>query len=218
MAFDVIINGEDGLVVRDKLNGNFTNAVETTDPRLGSVGYPDLATASALTRAELLAVSQAGTGKKTTVGDVLGASGYGGIFATGNAVAEGTVGLFPAINIVQAWTSNDVSSRITPSHVAGTLIVPEGEGGTYRIVSNVYAYVGSNSKRYGFGIFVNSGLFATRVAYQVTSAAGAGGNLTVSSNVALLAGDVITLGVFSTDGGTAMTISDADLFMQRIGA
>lgn len=72
MAFDVINNGEDGLVVRGKLNDNFNNAVETTDTRLGSVGYGDLDLAADLAGPEFVAISQSGVGVKTTVDEIAG--------------------------------------------------------------------------------------------------------------------------------------------------
>lgn len=218
MAFDVINNGEDGLVVRGKLNDNFTNAVETTDSRLGSVGYPDLAVASTLTRAELVAVSQAGTGKKTTVKDILDSAPYGGLLALANAVAEATVGGFPAIRVVQAWTADDPSKEIVPSFAAGTLTVPAGADGLYHVTANIGAYVGSNSKTYTFFLVKNTGPFGFRAVEQMTSASGVGGGLSCSGPIALVATDTISLYVWSLDGGTAMTISQADIFMRRIGA
>jgi hypothetical protein len=218
MAFEVVNNGEDGLVVRNKLNGNFTNAVETTDARLGSVGYPDLDPAAALTRAELVAISQGGTGKKTTVKDILDSNLYGGMLALNNAVAEAAVGAFPAIRVVQAWTSDDPSNGVVPAFAAGTLTVPSGGDGLYHVTANIGAYVGSNSKTYSFYLFKNTGPFGFRGVTQLTSASGAGGNLSMSGPMSLVAADTIGLFVLSSDGGTAMTISQADIFMRRIGA
>jgi hypothetical protein len=218
MAFDVVNNSEDGLVVRSKLNGNFTNAVETTDARLGSVGYADLDPAAALTRAELVAISQGGVGKKTTIEDILDSNLYGGMLALNNAVAEGTVGAFPAIRVVQAWTSDDPSNGIVPAFAAGTLTVPAGGDGLYFVTADIGAFVGSNSKTYSFYLFKNTGPFGFRGATQLTSASGAGGNLTMSGPIALVAGDVVSLYVLSLDGGTAMTVSQANIFMQRVGA
>jgi len=199
--------------------GTAANTVAAgNDSRFGAVDYGDLPAAATLDRTEVVAIDQGGDGVQTTIGDILDANMYGGLVAIANAVAEGTVGAFPAIRVAAAWTANDPSNFIVPDYTAGTLTVPAGGGGTYRIEANIYEYVGSNTKKYGFGIFVNSGLFAVRVTFQTTSAAGAGGNLNIFATVALAAGDVVTLGVFSTDGGTAMTVSYCDLYMERIGA
>lgn len=199
--------------------GTTANTVAAADDaRFGSVAYDELDTAATLDRSEILALSQGGEGVQSTVGDILDANMYGGLAAAGNAVAEGTVGAFPAIRIVQAWTLNDPSNFIVPDFAAGTLTVPTGGDGAYFVTANIYAYVGSNSKTYTFGIFKNTGPFGLRVASQVTSAGGAGSNVALSGPVDLVAGDVISLYVASSDGGTAMTISYASLFMQRIGA
>ena len=218
MAFEVINNGEAGLVVRGKLNDNFTNAVETTDSRLGSVGYDDLVVATTLTRAELVAVSQGGTGKKTTVRDILDSVPYGGIFALYNDVAEAAVTGTPA-RVVQAWTTNDPSKDIVPSFAAGTLTVSPGADGLYLVTCNIGTFVGSNDKTYTFFLYKNNGPFGFRAATLKTNASGEGpGSASISGPIALAAGDTVSLYVRSSDGGTALTVSLGDIFMRRIGA
>jgi len=188
------------------------------DTRFGAVDYGDLDPAATLDRTEIVAIDQGGDGVQTTVGDILDANIYGGLFSGNNAVAEGAVGAFPAIRIVEAWTANDPSNFIVPSFAAGTLTVPAGGGGTYFVTAHIVSYVGSNSKTYVFGIFKNTDLFGFRFATQLTSGSGVGGGITMGGPVALAAGDVVSIGVLSSDGGTAMTVSYADLFMQRMGA
>lgn len=188
------------------------------DGRFGSVDYGDLPAAAALDRSEIVAIDQGGDGVQTTIGDILDANMYGGMLINNNAVAEGTVGAFPAIRIVQAWTANDPSNFIVPDYTAGTLTVPTGGDGAYFITTNIYAYTGSNSKTYTFAIFKNTGPFGLRICSQLTSGSGAGSNLSMSGVIDLVAGDVISLYVLSSDGGTAMTVTYGDIFMQRMGA
>ena len=199
--------------------GTAANTVAAgNDSRFGAVDYGDLPAAAALDRTEIVAIDQGGDGVQTTVGDILDANMYGGLIAASNAVAEGTVGAFPAIRIVQAWTANDLSNFIVPDYTAGTLTVPTGGDGAYFITANIYTYTGSNSKTYTFGIFKNTGPFGIRACSQLTSGSGAGSNLSMSGVIDLVAGDVISLYVLSTDGGTAMTVAGGDIFMQRMGA
>ncbi len=188
------------------------------DGRFGSVDYGDLPAAAALDRTEIVAIDQGGDGVQTTVGDILDANMFGGMVINNNAVAEGTVGVFPAIRIVQAWTANDPSNFIVPDYTAGTLTVPTGGDGAYFITANIYTYTGSNSKTYTFAIFKNTGPFGLRACSQLTSGSGAGSNLSMSGVIDLVAGDVISLYVLSSDGGTAMTVTYGDIFMQRMGA
>lgn len=199
--------------------GTAANTVAAgNDSRFGAVDYGDLNPAATLDRTEIVGISQGGDGVRTTIGDILDANMYGGMVAVGNAVAEGTVGAFPAIRIVQAWTADDPSNFIVPDYTAGTLTVPTGGDGTYFCTAHVVAYVGSNSKTYGFYLFKNTGPFGFRGITQLTSGSGVGGGLTFAGPIELVAGDVISLYVLSTDGGTAMTVSIADIFMQRMGA
>ena len=197
---------------------NSASMVNTTDTRLVAVDSSDLDPAAALDRSEIVAIDQGGDGVQTTVGDILDANMFGGMVITNNAVAEGTVGAFPAIRIVQAWTANDPSNFIVPDYTAGTLTVPTGGDGAYFITANIYAYTGSNSKTYTFAIFKNTGPFGLRICSQLTSGSGAGSNLSMSVVIDLVAGDVISLYVLSSDGGTAMTVTYGDIFMQRMGA
>lgn len=197
---------------------NSASMVNTTDTRLVAVDSSDLDPAAALDRSEIVAIDQGGDGVQTTIGDILDANMFGGMVAAGNAVAEGTVGAFPAIRVAAAWTGNDPSNFIVPDYTVGTLTVPAGGGGAYFCTAHVVSYVGSNSKTYGFYLLKNTDIFGFRGITQLTSGSGVGGGLTIGGPVDLVAGDVIGLYVLSTDGGTAMTIINADIFMQRIGA
>lgn len=183
-----------------------------------NVGVSDLDPATALLGPELVAVEQGGLGVKTNVQAILDSNPYGGIGALSNAVAEATQQAFPSLRVIQAWTVDDPSNKITPSFAAGTLTVPAGGAGTYWVTATILNWTGSNSKTYGFGLLKNTDAFGFRIGQYVTSASGVGGSLTITAPIALVAGDVISLHSFSTDGGTLLVIAHGSLFMQRIGA
>ncbi len=140
---------------------------------------------------------------------------YGGLLSSANATAEAAVSATPA-RVIQGWTANNPSENIVPAHASGTLTVPAGGDGTYRVEANI-GFLGTASKSYVFYLIPNAGL-AFAANGVVTGAAGAAPATAIAGTVELVAGDTISVYVSSSDGGTAMTMLYGDLFMQRIGA
>ena len=142
---------------------------------------------------------------------------YGQLYSSGNATADASV-TSTASRVVEGWTANGSSNLITPSYAAGTLTVPAGGAGTYR-VSCHFGWTGTASKIWVFYLYKNT---ATPFgeAGSATEASGFPSQFVTAFGgcVSLVAGDTVSLYVKSTDGGTSFTMGYGELFMQRIGA
>ena len=142
---------------------------------------------------------------------------FGQLYSTANAVAEAAI-TSTAARVIEGWTANGSSNLITPSYAAGTLTVPAGGAGTYR-VSCHFGWSGTASKVWVFYLYKNT---ATPFG-EAGSATGASGFpaqfvTAFGGCVSLVAGDTVSLYVKSTDGGTSFTMAYGELFMERIGA
>lgn len=142
---------------------------------------------------------------------------YGQLYSTSNATAEAAI-TSTASRVVEGWTANGSSNLITPSYAAGTLTVPAGGAGTYR-VSCHFGWSGTASKVWVFYLYKNT---ATPFgeAGSATEASGFPSQFVTAFGgcVSLVAGDTVSLYVKSTDGGTSFTMAYGELFIQRIGA
>ena len=142
---------------------------------------------------------------------------YGQLYSTANAVAEAAI-TSTAARVIEGWTANGSSNLITPSSAAGTLTVPAGGAGTYRVNCH-FGWSGTASKAWVFYLYKNTD---TQFAEAVSATGGAGipsQYVTAFGGcIALAAADVVSLYVKSTDGGTSFTMAYGELFMERIGA
>lgn len=141
---------------------------------------------------------------------------YGGIVSASNVTSEAAI-TASAARIIQGWTADTGSNLIVPSNSAGTLTVPTGGDGTYRVTTS-FGFLGSASKSYLFYLFKNTGPFGFSATGCATYGTGVAPSVCFGGTIALAAGDTVSVYALSSNGGTVLTMLFGDLFMERIGA
>jgi hypothetical protein len=87
--------------------------------------------------------------------------------------------------------------------------------GFYRFQFNASG-VCTSSKSIKFSILKTGDLLSLQSGKIYTDSAGIGGSCAITAYVPLLAGETVGVAQSSSDGATALTVSDAQLFCERI--
>lgn len=137
---------------------------------------------------------------------------YGEIYCTDNATGETTVDATP--RAITAWTSNGPASGATPDHTIDE--IQADVAGKY-FVDVSLSFSGSASSTYLLEIYKNG----VATGFQAKRKLGTGGDVGAvgfHGIIALAATDDVKVYQSSTDGGTAMTVTDGQLSIVRLGA
>lgn len=143
---------------------------------------------------------------------------YGGMLAYGNVTAEAAVTNFPATRVEACWQVEVPNNVLTVDYNAGTITIPAGADGDYRIWASVDQYTGTASKTFWFAVYANDAPYSAALRISTTTAGGVGTPVNMMGAQPLVEDDVISLKVLSPDGGTSVTIFHATLFIERLGA
>ena len=136
---------------------------------------------------------------------------YGGLYVEDGSTAETTVDATP--RIVEAFTTAmSTGSEATSSTTAGTVTITDA--GDYR-VDTQFSFSGSLSKTYEVEVYVD-GVGTGIKCERLLGTGGDVGSASVSGIVSLTAGQVVSLYQSSTDGGTTITISNAQLVVNGL--
>jgi len=139
-------------------------------------------------------------------------SGYGFISVLAGSTAQGSLSGTPAK--LTCFAANGVaSSDVTPDHTNDQITV--GVAGDYAVSFNA-SVVGTASKAFQFRIYVN-GVITTIGCEQEYAATEKYQNIGCRGILTLAATDIVTVMVSSDDGGTSITVSDAQLVLKRVG-
>lgn len=142
---------------------------------------------------------------------------YGMISTQGNTTGETTVDATP--RIVTAWNTDGLYNNMTVSHANDYITCDAGFEGDFDIHCAI-SFSGSNGKEYQITIYkydlgttswVDTGFSSDRVL-----GSGDVGSANVAGFVALEAGDRIAIYQSSSDGGTALTVTEAQLRVKRL--
>lgn len=134
----------------------------------------------------------------------------GTLYVTGNTTAESTVDATP--RKIAALDTQGVEEGLTVDEASNQITV--AVAGDYLVIGSV-SFSGSLSKTFNVAIYKNTS--TTNLMFE--RKLGTGGDVgaaTVSGIVTCAADDDISLYQSSTDGGTAMTITDAQLTVIRL--
>jgi len=141
-----------------------------------------------------------------------GTTKYGVMSVEGGAVAESTVDATP--RQITAWVTNGASNGTTPDQANDHITIDTA--GVYLVIACV-SFSGSASKTFRIEIYLDT----TGTNFSCIRKLGSGGDVGSASVMGLVtctASQEISVYQSSTDGGTAMTVSDASLAVVRIGS
>jgi len=137
-------------------------------------------------------------------------SGYGSITVLGASAAQTSISATPAK--LTGFTANGPSSQMTVDHTTDTITV--GITGVYKLRCQV-SFSGTASKTFLFRAYVN-GVVTTLGCTRMLGASGDVGSCGFGGLLALTASDAVTVYISSSDGGTALTVADAQLSLVRV--
>jgi hypothetical protein len=136
---------------------------------------------------------------------------YGGIYCTDNATGEATVDATP--RKITAWSANGPASDCTPDHTLDE--IQADAAGTFFVAVSL-SFSGSASSTYVLEIYKNG----VATGFQAKRKLGTGGDVgavAFQGVITLAVNDDVTVYQHSTDGGTALTVTDGQLNIMRIG-
>lgn len=134
----------------------------------------------------------------------------GTLYVTGNTTAETTVDATP--RKIAALDTKGVESGLTVDTANNQITI--ATAGDYLVTASV-SFSGTASKTFNVQIYKNTST-TNMVLERKLGAGGDVGNSHVNGVLTLAASDDISLYQSSTDGGTAMTISDSQLTVIRL--
>jgi hypothetical protein len=136
---------------------------------------------------------------------------YGVLNVNDASTAETLVDATP--RQVTAWTIDGLNHNTTPDNTSDDITI--NLAGDYSVCVSI-SFSGTSSKTFRLEIYKNgSGTgFACK---RKLGTGGDVGDVSFKGIIALAATDTIEVYQWSTDGGTALTISDAQLLVERIG-
>lgn len=136
---------------------------------------------------------------------------YGLLVIDNNAIAEAVVDATP--RKIAAWNVNGLALGMTPDHTSDDITADII--GTYVIMVSM-SFLGSSSKTFHVEIRKN-GVAQGLDAERKLGAGGDVGDITINGIIAMNLTDTIELYQSSVDGGSAMTITHAQLIAKRTG-
>lgn len=143
---------------------------------------------------------------------------YGAMSVQAGAAGEATVDATP--RQLAAWNTNGLNNLTTVDHTADEIVVDEA--GTYMVKACV-SFSGTASKTFQLEFYKYdasaSPLVYSASGHAVDRKLGAGGDVGACSLhgiIAFSAGDKIAIFQSSSDGGTALTVTEAQLSIYRI--
>lgn len=152
-------------------------------------------------------------GNLETSGLLTGRGVYGAMYANGNVTAEPTVDATP--RNIEAWNTDGLANGIVvDSTTDNDVTVPSA--GIYEVQASI-SFGGSLSSTFLITIYKNGSPTDLTMERKL----GTGGDVGSCSLVGLVqcaASDVIELYQSSSDGGTAMTIREAQLVVKKVSA
>ena len=137
-------------------------------------------------------------------------SGYGMIYVQGGSTAQGSLSGTPAK--LTAFAGNGVSSDTTPDHTDDSIAI--GTAGKY-LCSFHCSFTGTGSSTFQFRIAID-GVESVIGFERAFPAAPNYGSASCAGVLSLAAAEKVTVYVSSDDGGTSVTVSDAQLTVSRI--
>lgn len=137
---------------------------------------------------------------------------YGILNANDVSVAESTVDATP--RQVTAWSIDGLSFNTTPDHTSDDITIDID--GDYTVEVSV-SFSGTSSKTYRLEIYKN-GSPTGFACMRKLGTGGDVGDVSFSGFISLSTNDTVSVYQWSTDGGTAMTITDAQMKLERLGS
>jgi hypothetical protein len=145
------------------------------------------------------------------VGDAIA---YGSISCQAGSTGESTVDATP--RKIAAWNNNGPSLGTTPDHTSDDITIDALADGTYEVSAHI-SFSGSVSKTYQLEIYKNT----SPTGFAIDRQLGTGGDVgavSLTGQVALVATDTISVYQSTSDSGTALTVTEAQLTVKRLGA
>ena len=143
---------------------------------------------------------------------------YGALYTTANTIAEASVDATPRAII--SWDTNGLSSTLNPNHATLNGIEVSDSTGVYQVSASVTAE-GEHNTTYRFELYQYDNSASTFVATGIAAEAEVGSandstNVSLHGILSLDANDVVVVYQSSTDGGTSLTISEAQLIITKL--
>jgi len=143
---------------------------------------------------------------------------YGALYTTANTIAEASVDATPRAII--SWDTNGLSATLNPNHATLNGIGVSDSTGVYQVSASVTAE-GDHNKTYRFELYQYDNSASTFVATGIAAEAEVGSandstNVSLHGILSLDANDVVVVYQSSTDGGTSLTISEAQLIITKL--
>jgi len=136
---------------------------------------------------------------------------YGCLGVEAGAAAEAAVDATP--REIAAWNGNGISLLTTPDHTQNQIEIDSD--GVYQLTAHL-SFSGTASKTYQLEFYKN----AVATGFAVDRKLGSGGDLgavPLVGMLALLDDDILTVYQSSSDGGSALTVTEAQFTVHRIG-
>jgi len=139
-------------------------------------------------------------------------SGYGTIYVQGASTAQGSITTTPGAKMTGFGGNGESSSDISADHTDDSLTV--SVAGKY-MVNCQLSFSGTASKTFHFKAHVD-GAASLLGCSRKLGTGGDVGSCSFSGILDLAAAEVVTVYVYSSDGGTSMTLVDGQLTLTRV--